>query len=110
MTHTRTITAKPFKWMIAAILFADKSYRDCHHVLTQSRRELEGLGLNIHDNQLVQAPEIKAIAGDSIDYADYIHRSHEIRSNSAHKSLQVIWVWMKTKIFRNHSQCRKLVE
>jgi uncharacterized protein YjiS (DUF1127 family) len=60
MTHIMTITAKPkrvlanpFKWMITAILHADKSYRDRQHVLTLSRRELDDVGLKRHDDHLV---------------------------------------------------------
>jgi hypothetical protein len=65
MTHMMTITAKPytpkpnrifanpFKWMITAILHADKSYRYRQHMLTLSRRELEVVGLKLHDNHLV---------------------------------------------------------
>ena len=65
MTHTMTVDihpntpktnrvfANPFKWMITAILRADKSYRDHQHVMRLSDRELKDVGLKRHDNHLV---------------------------------------------------------
>jgi len=36
----------------------------------------------------------KTIAGGSIDYTHYIRKSHEIRSDDAHRNLRTFWAWL----------------
>lgn len=51
---------------------------------------------------MTQQTSIKTLKGGSIDYAHYIAKSHEIRSNDAHQGLAKIWqmfraAWAVTK-------------
>lgn len=44
---------------------------------------------------MTQQTDTKTLEGGSIDYAHYIARSHQIRSNDAHRVLAAIWQMLR---------------
>lgn len=47
---------------------------------------------------MTENTNIKTLEDGSVDYAHYIARSHEIRSNGAHRKLAAIWGIVNTTI------------
>lgn len=43
----------------------------------------------------MNTPSHKTIAGGSIDYTHYMRKSHEIRSQGAHRFLRSVGGWLK---------------